>query len=228
MEFWREKNVDTRAYFPIQKNDGTFITGAAGLDSEFILYGAHGAGAPSFADCTHEAAEIGTTGIYYLDVSAAELNDDYGALIQIKSSSTGEIVQVLLFHTRPQGVDVVNWKGSAAPAMTGDAFAAVGDVHATDLPAVAAMLTDIHGTDLPAVKADTAAILTDTGTTLDAALTLALKLLRNKVVTNPATGVMTVYDDNGTTPLYTANVYEDVAGTVPFDGTGANRRDRLA
>jgi hypothetical protein len=57
---------------------------------------------------------------------------------------------------------------------------------------------------------------------------LALKLLRNKVVTNPATGVMTVYDDDNTTPLYTANVYEDVAGTLPFDGTGANRRDRLA
>ena len=62
----------------------------------------------------------------------------------------------------------------------------------------------------------------------DAAILLALKLLRNKVVTNPTTGVMTVYDDNGTTPLYTANVYEDIAGTMPFDGTGANRRDRLA
>lgn len=126
------------------------------------------------------------------------------------------------------GVDVTNWKTAAAPAMTGDAFAAIGDVHATDLPAVTAMLTDIHGTDLPAVKADTAAILTDTGTTLDAALTLALKLLRNKVVTNPATGVMTVYDDNGTSVLYTANVYADVAGAMPFIGTGANRRDRLA
>ena len=65
-------------------------------------------------------------------------------------------------------------------------------------------------------------------TDVPANVLLALKLLRNKVETNPATGVMTVYDDNGSTPLYTANVYEDVAGTTPFDGGGANRRDRLA
>lgn len=199
MEFWREKNVDTRiGPFPIQKNDGTFITGAAGLDSEFALTGAHGSAAPSFGDCAHEATEVGTTGLYYLDVSAAEVNDDYGSTIQIKSSSAGEIVQVLLIHTQPHKVDVVKWIGGTAPAMTGDAFAAIGDVHATDLPAVATNVL------------------------------LALKLLRNKVVTDPATGIMTVYADDNTTVLYTANVYEDVAGTMPFDGTGANRRDRLA
>lgn len=58
-------------------------------------------------------------------------------------------------------------------------------------------------------------------------LALALKLLRNKVVTDPAAGTITVYDDNGSSILYVANVWEDVAGSVPFDGTGANRRDRL-
>src|SRR5665648_4177 len=107
MEFWRKKNTDTRVVFPIQKNDGTFITGAAGLDSEFALLGAHGAAAPSFGDCTHEATEIRTT------------NSD---------------------------ADVVNWKGSAAAAMTGDAYAAIGTAQT--------MLTDIHATDLPAVKTD--------------------------------------------------------------------------
>jgi hypothetical protein len=79
-----------------------------------------------------------------------------------------------------------------------------------------------------ALAGQIADILTDTGTTLDANVILALKLLRNKVETNPATGVMTVYDDNGSTPLYTANVYEDVAGTIAYDGQAANRRDRLA
>jgi hypothetical protein len=39
---------------------------------------------------------------------------------------------------------------------------------------------------------------------------------------------MTVYDDNGTDVLMTANLYKDAAGTTPFDGTGANRRNRLA
>jgi hypothetical protein len=59
-------------------------------------------------------------------------------------------------------------------------------------------------------------------------LATAIKLLRNKTVVDPSTGVMTVYDDNGTDVLMTANLYKDAAGTTPFDGTGANRRNRLA
>lgn len=52
--------------------------------------------------------------------------------------------------------DVVDWKGAAAPAMTGDAFARLG------APAGASVSADVA-----AIKAETAAILTDTGTTLD-------------------------------------------------------------
>lgn len=59
-------------------------------------------------------------------------------------------------------------------------------------------------------------------------LALAAKLLRNKTVTDPATGVMTVYDDNGSDVLLAADVYEDAAGTQPYDGQGVNRRERLA
>lgn len=152
MEFTRIKNVDTRIVFPIMKNDGTFITGAAGLDSEYALTGAHGGVAPSFSDCTHEATEIASTGLYYLDVQAAEINDDY-ATIQVKSSTTGAITQVILIKTKPsdvntvsvsgtaqtardiglsvllaadQEVNVTKWKGATAPAMTGDAYALIG------------------------------------------------------------------------------------------------------
>jgi hypothetical protein len=38
---------------------------------------------------------------------------------------------------------------------------------------------------------------------------------------------MTIFDDNGTTPLYTAQIWEDTSETVPFDGVGANVRERL-
>lgn len=59
--------------------------------------------------------------------------------------------------------------------------------------------------------------------------TLARKILKNRTETNPATGVMTIYDDDGTTPLYTANLYTDVAGATPYAGTAAvNRRNALA
>ena len=57
---------------------------------------------------------------------------------------------------------------------------------------------------------------------------LILKLLRNKTVTDPSSGVMTVYDDDGIATLFTADIFEDAAGTAPYDGQGVNRRDRLA
>ena len=59
--------------------------------------------------------------------------------------------------------------------------------------------------------------------------TLARKILKNRTETDPATGVMTIYDDDGTTPLYTANIYTDVAGATAYAGTaGVNRRNALA
>ena len=53
------------------------------------------------------------------------------------------------------------------------------------------------------------------------------KIARNKMITDPATGVLTVYDNDGATPLLTANIFKDAAGTTPYNGTGAERRERL-
>ena len=54
------------------------------------------------------------------------------------------------------------------------------------------------------------------------------RLLQNKTVTDPIAGTFTVYADDDTTILYQANLWEDAAGTVPYTGTGAERRERLA
>lgn len=62
----------------------------------------------------------------------------------------------------------------------------------------------------------------------NAAVGLALKLLRNKTISDPATGILTVYDDDGVTPLLTAQLYKDAAGTENYSGTGVERRERLA
>lgn len=62
-----------------------------------------------------------------------------------------------------------------------------------------------------------------------AALLLIEKMLRNKLVTDPATGVMTLYDDDGS-PLLTADIFEDAAGTTPYGtnpGSAAERRERM-
>ena len=53
------------------------------------------------------------------------------------------------------------------------------------------------------------------------------KLLKNRTETNPNTGVMTVFDDDDSTPLLTADIFEDVAGTQPYQGKGIDRKNRL-
>lgn len=60
----------------------------------------------------------------------------------------------------------------------------------------------------------------------DARLTLIEKFLRNKMTTDPTTGVMTFFDNDGS-PLMSAQLYEDVAGVQPYRGQGAQRRERL-
>lgn len=56
---------------------------------------------------------------------------------------------------------------------------------------------------------------------------VAQVILRNKTVTNPQTGTMTVFADDGVTPLLVANLYEDAAGTQPYRGQGAENRGRF-
>ena len=58
-------------------------------------------------------------------------------------------------------------------------------------------------------------------------LRISEAILRNKTVTDPTTGIMTVYDTDGVTPLYTAQLYEDAAGSQTYRGSGAERRERL-
>lgn len=59
-------------------------------------------------------------------------------------------------------------------------------------------------------------------------LVLIAKLLRNKFITDPTTGIATLYDDDGVTPLLAGTLYENAAGSQTYRGQGAERRERLA
>lgn len=80
----------------------------------------------------------------------------------------------------------------------------------------------------PSASANATQVRTELATEL-AQITLAKKIAKNRTDTDPATGIMTVFDDDGVTPLLTANIYADVAGATPYDGTtGVNRRNALS
>ena len=60
-----------------------------------------------------------------------------------------------------------------------------------------------------------------------AALVLIRKLLANKLITDPTTGELIVYDDDDVTPAYSGNIYEDKDGNQAYRGRGIERRERL-
>lgn len=90
------KNAAFRAYFPIYKVDGTLVSSAAGLDSEVSKDGA------AFADATNEATEIGSSGVYYLDLEAAEMNADC-VVVVVSTTTTDAIDPVLVFYPEEAG-----------------------------------------------------------------------------------------------------------------------------
>lgn len=117
--------------------------------------------------------------------------------------------------------------GHLAGALAGvgtvtDSINAIGELEAAITP-----FTDLSPQNLAdAVWSAVASSYQDAGS-MGELVGLMQKILRNKTVTNPSTGTITVYDDDGTTVLLTADLWENVAGTQAYRGQGADRRERL-
>ena len=109
------KNEAYRVTFPILDGDGDLVSGAAGLDCEYS------GDAGAFDDCTNEAIEIATSsGIYYLDLTAAEMNYDTVAVL-IKTSTSGAKTTPIVFYPAEDTDIPVN--------ITAIAAAALDDIH---------------------------------------------------------------------------------------------------
>lgn len=81
-----------------------------------------------------------------------------------------------------------------------------------------------------AVEAGVATLSLDYGF-IRADLTLVAKILKNKKVTfktGANAGKMIIYDDNGTSVLLTAQIYEDQAATIAYRGSGVEYQGQLA
>jgi hypothetical protein len=108
-----KKDSALRIVFPIFDADGDLVTGATGLDSEISK------DQGTFADCTNEATEIATSsGMYYLDITQAEMNADCVAII-VKTSSVGAKTTPIVLYPQEGGdirVDVTTWLGQTVPA----------------------------------------------------------------------------------------------------------------
>jgi hypothetical protein len=96
----------------------------------------------------------------------------------------------------------------------------------------AALLDNLVGIDATvssrlAAAAYTAPDNTTIGT-ISTRLILVEKVLRNKLITDPTTGIATLYDNDSSTPLLTAQLYENASGTQTYRSQGVERRERFA
>lgn len=128
------KNQAYRVTFPILDSDGDLVAGATGLDSEVSKDGG------TFTDCSGEASQIAaSSGMYYLDLTASEMNADTVAVI-VKSTE-GKTVPIVIYPqeagtelkvdvthiagaavntaSAQLGVNVVNFGGSAGTFASG-------------------------------------------------------------------------------------------------------------
>jgi hypothetical protein len=118
--------------------------------------------------------------------------------------------------------------GTLAVTLTGDGTLSVPNYATGTLAADITPFTDLSPQGLAqAVWSADADANADAGT-MGEALRLAQIILRNKTVTDPAAGTITVYDVDGTTVLLEADLFEDAAGVTPYSGSGAERRERLS
>jgi len=106
------KNAAFRFHFAIRKNDGTLVTTWAGQDSEVSKDGG------SFADCTNEATEIGTSGCGYIDLTSTEMNADC-VMLKVTVTNTDALTLVFVFYPESEGdyrCDTVQIAGSTTAA----------------------------------------------------------------------------------------------------------------
>jgi hypothetical protein len=104
------KNQAYRVSFPILDADGDLVTGATGLDSEVSKDGG------TFVDCASEATEIATaSGMYFLDLTAAEMNADTVCVIVKTTSSGAKTTPMVMYPNKTGGlsVNVTSWAGTA-------------------------------------------------------------------------------------------------------------------
>lgn len=90
------KNVAYRHTFFIIDSTGLLVSGAAGLDSEISKDGG------AFTDCINEATEISGGGLYFIDLTSAEMDADTVAL-KIKTTTVDALTMPIILYPEELG-----------------------------------------------------------------------------------------------------------------------------
>lgn len=190
---------------------------AGGLSSYTLITGSAGVGTVNLAGGKNaEAAIAGSS-----SVSDATLQLIVSAVAAITGS--GELTangNAIL-----QAVATIAGTGDVAATVTalGNAIAALAGSGTLTLTSYAT--GELAADVLPFSELSPEALSAAVWSSAEGAFLYAVA--HNKVITDPAAGTFTVYDTDDTTVLYQADLWANAAGTTPYAGAGAERRDRL-
>jgi hypothetical protein len=99
-----------------------------------------------------------------------------------------------------------------------------GNLFAFDLT-VPLFQADIGGGTVLVKQVVSPQSITDASAVAD--LAQLVSFARDKLITDPVTGKITLYEADGMTVQLQGDLFEDAAGTQPYRGQGAERRDRM-
>lgn len=112
MELRLQKNTAAELMFPMV-DSATPASFKSGLTVTDTGYYKDGAGSWTALSITDTVTEIGTTGMYTLELTAGEMNHD---LIMVKMTGTGAADSAIIIRTTPTVADAVQISGDAAAA----------------------------------------------------------------------------------------------------------------
>lgn len=191
------------------------------LTAAATLAGSGAMGVNGVAALTGTATLVGTGALIVSAVAAitagVTVTADVLAILQLSAdlAASGNVTGALV--ALGNAVAAITGAGTVTPTPS-----AIGHMEAAIQP-----YTELSPQSLAsAVWSSLAASFNEAGT-MGEALNFAHIAARNKVVTDPAAGTITIYDTDGTTVLYSADLWQNAAGTVAYAGAGAERRERL-
>jgi len=139
LELVRQRNAATVITFPLLDSNGDHLSSVAALDSEIDEWSDSADNPDGFADCTNEATEIGSTGIYYLVLTAGEVNHQY---VIVRINGTNAKTQTMEIRT------TISHPENTATTDDGGAINVTGgDIDGVVLVATTTTNTDMVGTD---------------------------------------------------------------------------------
>ena len=200
---------------------------SGGLSSNTLIDGT-GAASANLAGGKNAEADLSGSG----DITSATAALVVSAVATLTGTGT---ISAATANAVLQAVATLTGSGDATAALTalGNAVAGLTGtgtvspvIYATgELEADLTPFTDLSPQSLAAAVWNSVAAAYTDPATFGAQSAFLYALAHNKTVTDPTAGTFTVYDDDGTTVLYVADLWENAAGTQTYRGQGADRRD---